>query len=210
MRQSRIAWKFLLAVAACALATLAGCKPRQAAPPPSGNLPEPPLDRQIEQKLDPLTERDVELYLKVMRAAAERVKNPAPGDQKVLEDARKIIASRSSGRIPTLNDVNTLERANLVAISMDQIVAQEMKLDARTYRGIVEAIEAVVPNPAIAPPANAAAPAPDHALTPLEKRLKDVDAANRKFLAPYREEIQKLIAIVRDPANLPDPAHNPH
>ena len=47
------------------------------------------------------------------------------------------------------------------------------------------------------------APAPDHAPTPLEKRLSDVNAANAKFLAPYREKIQNLIGVVRNPANLP-------
>jgi hypothetical protein len=49
----------------------------------------------------------------------------------------------------------------------------------------------------------APAATPTDALTPLEKRLSDVNAANEKFLAPYRPDIQKLIAIVRNPANLP-------
>jgi hypothetical protein len=209
VRQLTIAWKFLLAAALLAAAPLSGCNGKQAGPPPAGKLAEPPLQQQIEQKLDPLTPKDVELYLKVMRAAAERVKNPTPEDQTALADAKKILAGRSSGRIPTPNDVKTLERANLVAISMDQIVAEEMKLDARTYRGIVEAIEAVVPNPALGPaPGDGATPVPDQPLTPLEKRLKIVNAENEKFLTPYREEIQKLIAIVRNPANLPGSARS--
>jgi hypothetical protein len=100
--------------------------------------------------------------------------------------------------------VKILERANLVAIAMDQIVAEEMKLDGRTYRGIVEAVESVVPNLASgAPSRDGGKPTPDHTSTPLEKRLSDVNAANEKFLAPYRGEIQKLIAVVRNPANLP-------
>ena len=40
-------------------------------------------------------------------------------------------------------------------------------------------------------------------MTPIEKRLSEVNAANEKFLAPYRDEIQKLMAIVRNPSNLP-------
>jgi len=39
--------------------------------------------------------------------------------------------------------------------------------------------------------------------TPLERRMAEADAANRIFLAPYREEIERLIAIVRNPENLP-------
>ncbi len=87
---------------------------------------------------------------------------------------------------------------------MDQIVAGEMKLGGRDYRGIVEAVEAVVPNPAPeAASGDSGALPSDHTPTLLEKRLNDVNAANEKFLAPYRGEIQTLLAIVRNPANLP-------
>ena len=163
-----------------------------------------PLEQQTGQKLDPLTKDDIELYLKVMRAAAERVKSRAPGDMTTLDAARKILAADAAGRVPKHDEVMTLERANLVAISMDQIVAEEMKLDGRTYRGIAEAVEAVVPNPDLgAAPADASASGADHTLSPLEIRLSDVNAANKKFLAPYRDEIQKLIVVVHNPENLP-------
>jgi hypothetical protein len=167
-------------------------------------LTELPLDQQTEQKLDPLTKEDVELYLKVMRAAAERLKNPTPADQTAIIGAKKTLSGSASGRVPTHDEVKTLERANLVAIAMDQIVAEEMKLDGRTYRGIVESIESVIPNPAPgAASGDGGMPARDHTPTPLEKGLSDVNAANKKFLAPYIDEIQKLIAVVRNPANLP-------
>ena len=74
-----------------------------------------------------------------------------------LVDASKILAGSATGRVPSQKDVKTLERANLVALSMDQIVAEEMKLDGRTYRGIVEAVEAVVPGPTLTPASGSAA-----------------------------------------------------
>jgi hypothetical protein len=209
------ATRFAVAATFCFAALLWGCGQKQTAPLTEGaeNLPpgvkpsEPPLDQQTEQKLDPLTKHDVDLYLKVMRAAAERVNHPAPADRAALDGARKIIAARTTGRVPTPDDVKTLAMANLVAISMDQIVAEEMKLDGRSYRGIAEAIEAVVPNPVLAGASGSgsapAATAPDHAQTPLEKRLSEGNAANEKFLAQYRTEMQNLIVIVRNPANLP-------
>ena len=201
-------------MALCAAALFSGCGHKEPAPYSEGGenssaLPgarpaELPLEQQTEQKLDPLTREDAQLYLKVMRAAASRVKNPVASDRAALDGARKILAGSASGRVPTPEDVKTLERANLVALSMDQIVADEMKLDGRTYRGIVEAIESVVPNPALAvAPGDNGAPVPDHPPTPLEARLSGVNATNGKFLAPYGEEIQKLIAVVRNPANLP-------
>jgi hypothetical protein len=194
-----------------------GCGRNQTTPPSEGaeNSPAtrsaPPVEaspeQQTEQKLDPLTRDDVELYLKVMRAAVARMQNSTAGDKAALEGAQKILAGGASGRVPTQDDVKTLERANLVATAMDQIVADELKLDVRAYRGIAEAVESVVPNLALPMPSGGGAaptPAPaEHAPTPLEKRLREVNAANERFLAPYRGEIQKLIGIVRNPANLP-------
>jgi hypothetical protein len=203
-----------LAITLCAALCFAGCGRKQTAPLSEGgeNSPaasgiepaEAPLEQQTEQKLDPLTKGDIELYLKVMRAAASRVKNLASDDQAALRAAKTILAGSASGRVPTPDDVKTLERANLVALSMDQVVAQEMKIDARTYLGIAEAIESVVQNPALAVASgDSGAQAPDHAPTSLEKRLREVNAANQEFLKPYRKEIQRLIAIVHNPANLP-------
>jgi hypothetical protein len=214
MRSIEYLRRFLFAIVFCAAAYFSACGSKESvtrsggaanAPASAGaKFSEPPLDRQIEQKLDPLTKEDVELYLNVMRAAAERVKNLAPADRAALDGAKKILAGSDSGRVPSPADVRTLAQANLVATSMDQIVAAEMKLDGRTYRGIAEAVEAVVPNPAAGAASGVGgAPPASHAPTPLETRLNDVNSANEKFLAPYGEEIQKLIAVVRNPANLP-------
>jgi hypothetical protein len=214
MRSIEYLRRFLFAIVFCAAACFSACGSKESVTRSGGaaNAPasadakfsEPPLDRQIEQKLDPLTKDDVELYLNVMRAAAERVKNLTPADRAALDGAKGILAGSASGRVPSPADVKTLAQANLVALSMDQIVAGEIKLDGRTYRGIVEAVEAVVPNPAAGAASGVGgAPPASHAPTPLETRLNDVNSANEKFLAPYGEEIQKLIAVVRNPANLP-------
>jgi hypothetical protein len=204
----------LIALALCAALNFSSCGRKEAAPPTEGGENSPaspvakperlPFDQQVEQKLEPLTNEDIELYLKVMQAAASRVQNPTLADKTALEGAKKILAGSASGRVPTPDDVKTLERANLVALAMDQIVANEMKLDGRSYRGIVEAVESVVTNPALGTlPGKGSLPAPEHDLTPLEKHLSDVNAANERFLAPYRAEIQKLMVVVRNPANLP-------
>ena len=198
----------------CAASTFSGCGRRQTAPLSEGaeNSPvssaakpaEFPIEQQIEQKLDPLTRDDVALYLKIMGAAADRVRNPSPGDTAAIEGTKKILAASAAGRVPTLDDVKTMERATLVALSMDQIVAEEMKIEGRTYRGIAEAVESVVPNPALPKTSgDTDKPAPDHETTPLERRLSAVNAANEKFLTSYSDEIQKLLAVVRNPANLP-------
>ena len=156
--------------------------------PPMPSLAELPLDQQTEQKLDPLTKEDVDLYLKVMRAAAERVKNLTPGGSGRARWRNENPRRQRFGTRPHARRRENTRARNLVAISMDQIVAEEMKLDGRTYRGIVEAIESVIPNPAIRRclRRGPCAHPPDHTPTPLEKRLNEVNAANEKFLAPYR------------------------
>ena len=214
MRISRDFRAITLSIALCAAVFFAGCGRKEAGPVSEGGETAPAvpgakpeeatLEQQTEQKLDPLTKDDVDLYLKVMRSAAERVKNPLVEDKAALDDARKILAASTGGHTPSRDDVKTLERANLVALSMDQIVADQMKLDGRTYRGIAEAVETAAPNPALAVTShNGALPASGNTSTPLEKRSSDAHAANEKFLMPYRAEIQKLIAIVRNPASLP-------
>ena len=203
-----------LGILLCAAVSLAGCGRKEStplseggenSPAASGTKPaEATIEQQTEQKLDPLTKDDVELYLKVMRTAAERVKNPAPADKAALETAKKILADSAKGHVPTQDDVKTLERANLIALSMDQIIAEEMKMDGRTYRGIAEAVETAVQNPGSAvAPAKSGQPVPVQSATPLEQRLASVNAVNEKFLAPYRAEIQRLLPVVRNPSNLP-------
>jgi hypothetical protein len=214
MRTPRHVRTLWLGIALSAAVSFAGCGRKESTPLSASGEKSPPspgaksaeaaLDQQTEQKLDPLTKDDVELYLKVMHAAAERVKNPAPADKTALEGAKKILAGSSTGRVPTQDDVKTLERASLVALSMDLVIAEEMKVDGRTYRGIAEAIESASQNPALAvAPGKGGPRGPDHAPTPLEERLSGVNAANEKFLTRYHEEVQKLIAIVRNPMNLP-------
>ncbi len=211
---SKLTRNIALVLVFCAAGALSSCGRKQTAPlsdaaenstsAAPAKPTELPLDQQTEQKLDPLTKQDVDLYLKVMRVAAERVKNRLPGDVATLESAGKILAAGASGHFPNPDGVKTLDRANLLALSMDQIIAEEMKLDARTYRGIAEAVASVIPNPfASAPAPNGEPPSPDRVPTPLELRLKDVNGTNQMFLVPYQDEIKSLMKVVRNPANLP-------
>ncbi len=158
----------------------------------------PPL---TEQKQDPLTPSDVELYLKVMRAAAERVRNPNSEDTQTLAQARQIMAAAANGRVPSSADASTLQHASQICLAMDQIVVRELRVDPANYTAIADAIEAVIPSPFPSTPQNKSTELPPR--SPMERHLAEVDAANQAFLVPYRDEIQSLLAVVRNPANLP-------
>src|SRR5579863_4970481 len=115
MRTSKNVRTFLLAILFFAAASLSACARKEIAQPTEGPGNSPalarpdlaglPLNQQTEQKLDPLTKEDVDLYLKIMRAAAERVRNMPPADQAALVGATKILAASASGRVPTRDDV---------------------------------------------------------------------------------------------------------
>jgi hypothetical protein len=160
----------------------------------------PPL---TEQKLDPLTESDVALYLQVMRAAAARVQNPTAEDKATLAQARQIMADAAAGRVPSSSDARTLERASQIGTQMDEIVAEEQHIDAATYLGIALAVEAVVPDPQLATIEKKPIEVSGAPRTPLERRIAEANTANRIFLAPYHDEIGRLLTIVRNPENLP-------
>src|SRR5258708_13201870 len=118
MRTSKRVRTLWLGMALCAAVPFAGCGHREAGPLSEGgeNSPATPgtkpaeasLEQQTEQKLDPLTKDDVELYLKVMRAAAGRVNNPAPADRTTLEGATRILPPTPSARAPTPPHAKTL------------------------------------------------------------------------------------------------------
>jgi hypothetical protein len=187
------------------LCTLSGCSRNH--PPPLAQIAGsagttttgiPPL---TEQKSDPLTQSDVGLYLKVMRAAAERVRNPIADDTQTLAQARQIISAAAKGRVPSSSDASTLQHASQICLAMDQIVVRELQVDPANYTAIADAIEAVVPSPFPTAPQKKSGELPPR--SPLERHLAEVDAANQNFLVPYRDEIQSLLTVVRNPANLP-------
>jgi hypothetical protein len=199
--------RFAAALVLLAAFTAAGCSRNH--PPPIAQTagPTSPTSTGIppltEQKLDPLTESDVALYLQVMRAAAARVKNPTAEDKTTLAEAHEIMAAAAAGHVPSSSDARTLERASQIGTEMDEIVADEQHIDPATYLGIALAVEAVIPDPQIVATEKIPVAPPALPRTPLERRIAQANAANRIFLAPHQEEIKRLLTIVRNPENLP-------
>jgi hypothetical protein len=199
--------RFAAVVALLATFSAAGCSRNH--PPPIAQTagPTSPTSTGIppltEQKLDPLTESDVALYLQVMRAAAARVQNPTAEDEATLAEAHEIMAAAAAGHVPSSSDARTLERASQIGTEMDELVADEQHIDPATYLGIALAVEAVIPDPQIAATEKIPLAPPAPPRTPLERRIAQANAANRIFLAPHQEEIERLLTIVRNPENLP-------
>jgi len=199
--------RFAALFALLALCTAAACNRNH--PPPIAQTAGPTVPNSTgtppltEQKLDPLTASDVDLYLRVMRAAATRVQSPTAEDTATLAEAHDVMTAAAAGQVPSSSDARTLERASQIGTEMDQIVADEQHIDLATYVGIALAVEAVVPDPQLITTEMKTKQAFAPPQTPLSRRLAAADAANRIVLAPYRDEIEKLLIIVRNPGNLP-------
>jgi hypothetical protein len=135
-----------------------------------------------------VTKANVDLYLRVMRATAERARNPAPEDLTTMAAFRRI---RNSPRSPatklTPEEHEIVQRALLLMNALDEIVAQETYVDADRYRSAKAAVESVLP-----------APDQHHrdlsgVVTPEEwQALKSKSAA----LAPWAREIRELQSAV--------------
>lgn len=157
---------------------------------------------QTDMQLVPLNGDDVAFYLRVMRAAAERVAHPTAADRQAQSRAASVASQANAGKTPILaaTDQDALMRSMLLQGQADRLIVEEWHLDARRYEAIASAIEAVVPDPAGAfGSGDAPADATPHTPTPLERKIQAVEAQNAQFLKPYVPEIQKLLTVVRHP-----------
>ncbi|MDI3259374.1 MAG: hypothetical protein QJR02_06730 [Sinobacteraceae bacterium] len=157
---------------------------------------------QTDMQLAPLNGDDVAFYLRVMRAAAERVEHPTASDREAQSRARNVATQASAGKTAILTpaDQAALMRALLLQGQADRLIVEERHLDIRRYEAIATAIEAMVPDPAGAfGSGDGPTAAEPHALTPLERKIKAVEAENAEFLKPFVPEIQKLLTVVRHP-----------
>ncbi len=134
------------------------------------------------------TQADVDLYLAVLRATAERVRNPVPEDLATMTAFQRIRDARSSPATKlTPEEKHIIQRAFLLASALDEVVAKEKHFDTDRYRSAKAAVESVLP---AADQQHRIAPG---AVTPAERQvLKSKGAA----LAPWAREIRELQDLV--------------
>lgn len=157
------------------------------------------------QKPPPLAlhRADVQLYLGVMRSAAERVRHPSAADLASVHatdawSAQMDAAARQHTRPPAPLAEATLERsANLSGHMADIEIASERGVDLAHYQRIRDTIETIA---AWSPSGsgNTASPQPETA---------SVITRDRRLLAPDLPEIRALEAVVRAPQQ---PIDRPH
>jgi hypothetical protein len=132
-----------------------------------------------------VTEEDVNAYLEVMRATAERVKNPMPNDLATIDAFSRIPNARTAQADQLSDDQkDTIMRAIRLTGALDEIVAEQRHVDMGRYRDAKDAIESILPPPDDDHPGASAE------LTEPEK--KALDSTRAKALAPDAQEIREL------------------
>lgn len=160
------------------------------------------------RQLVPLRPDDVQLYLSVMRAAAERTRHPTKKDMDAIHATEAWsttvdVASRTQVHPPAPLDEAMIERSsNLTGQMADVQVASERGIDLARYQGIRDTIEAIAGPPRIDAGAcvrgdcSRAAGAPPSVQDDPAAAAATV-ARDRRLLAPSLGEIRALQAIVR-------------
>jgi hypothetical protein len=95
-----------------------------------------------------LTQANIDLYLRVMRATADRARNPVPEDLTTMaafKHIRKGPTSPATRLTPVEQEI--VQRAFLLMNTLDEIVAREKRVDSDQYRNAKAAVESVLPPP---------------------------------------------------------------
>jgi hypothetical protein len=135
-----------------------------------------------------VTQDSVDFYLRVMRATAERARHPALEDLTTMAAFRRI---RNTPRSPaaklTPKEQEVVQRAFLLANALDDIVAQETRVDTDRYRSAKAAVESVLPVP------DQHGREPSGVVTSEERQASKSKGA---ALAPWAPEVRELQSVI--------------
>ncbi len=141
-----------------------------------------------EDHREKVTQADVDLYLQVMRATAERVKNPTPDDLTTIDAFSRVPnVHAASARDLTDDQKNTIMQAITLTSRLDEVVAKDLNVDAERYEHAKNLVEAILTPP------DEDHPNVSTELTDFEKQgLK----SKGKALEPYAQEIKGIYSTI--------------
>ncbi|MDF2969821.1 MAG: hypothetical protein K0R61_271 [Microvirga sp.] len=146
------------------------------------------------EELPPLTKDGIDLYLRVMRTAADRMKRLPPQDQALIKKMTNMNSWK--GGPPTSSELDRYYQLT----SMDETIAQEMGVsDAyQAARGKVTDQASICPAPCGESEGESGTPPESSMSTAEEKQLE----AEQALVKPHLDEIRKLEAQVRPSVHL--------
>lgn len=151
--------------------------------------------------LIPLTQADVQLYLGVMRAAADRLRHPSATDLAAPRLARAAEFKMQQGHPEqvTSAEIEAIDLAGTLQGYADNLVVASRHIDAERYSHVVDRVEDAVVPPQFDFQADGDNDMGSHYVpTAHDRAVEATRNANIKLLAPYRDEIRSLQTLVRD------------
>jgi hypothetical protein len=137
---------------------------------------------------DNVTQEDADLYMQVMRATAERVKNPTPEDLRTMDDFGRIKNVRTaSANELTGAEKDTIMKALRLTSSLDEMVARDIGVDQGRYERVKDAVSSALPPP------EEDQPEVSPELTSAEKKALE---SRGKTIGSYAGEIKQLYATI--------------
>ena len=156
-------------------------------------------------EFDPLTGADVEMYLKVMRTAAERIRTMSAADRAVLKAYRKMTASPDPNQIPSAEQIMALQRAGEL-MTMDSAVARELGV-GRRYTSIAGRVTTFITPMDGAGDSEPMTSEQRARLKARIERFQDRRKLDAATLGPHRDEIQSLqkqVNLILHPESIPE------
>ncbi len=156
-------------------------------------------------EFEPLTAADVELYLKVMRTAAGRLRNLSDTDRRALQTWRDMNQGVPRAQVPPPDELIALQRAGELA-SLDAAVARDMGVEQR-FSSISSRVDDF-----LAPDLDASGdePLPPEQRARVQERIRrfrELQRADAALLQPHRAEVVSLrnqVRIALPPVDAPD------
>src|SRR5712692_7111085 len=126
--------------------------------------------------------------MQVMRATADRVKNPTPEDLRTMDDFGRIKNVRTaSANELTGAEKDTIMKALRLTSTLDEMVARDIGVDQGRYERVKDAVSSALPPP------EEDQPEVSPELTPAEKKALE---SRGKTIGSYAGEIKQLYATI--------------
>jgi hypothetical protein len=135
-----------------------------------------------------VTQEDADLYMQVLRATADRVKNPTSEDLRIIDDFSRI---KNVGTA-TANDLTDAEKTTIwntleITRDLDKVVANDLHVDKERYENVKDKVELSLS----LPQDEAGEVSPE--LTPAEKKALE---SKGEPIGSYAGEIKQLYATI--------------
>ena len=135
-----------------------------------------------------VTQEDADLYMQVMRATADRAKNPTSEDLRIIDDFSRIknVGTAAANDL-TAAEKTTIWNALEITSNLDKVVANDLHVDKERYENVKDRVESALSLPQ--DEAGEVSPA----LTPAEKKALESKGEPIGF---YAGEIKQLYAAI--------------